>query len=450
MLSGCCCGALVPKGWRAPILAVDRRSAVQVPGVEVLHVKAIAEAGAAPRFRSTRRPQVTVRGLSLAAIHELSVLALIVAGLNSYLFVRWGFAADMVAFDFEGTLWDAAIKIRDGVTPYPAATESGVEVGNPALYPPLLMLLVSPLTVLPWSIGAAVWTIALAGAVAGALYALDVRDVRCYIAAFLAPVVAVGLVFGNATLLLVPLVALAWRWRENRVRVGVCVGLAIAAKLFLWPLLFWLLGTRRYKAFAVGSAITLAAVVLPWAVIGFSGMTSYPDLLRVAEDVYAVHSYSVATVLGALGVGTEFASRGAGALGAGVAALAFYAGRRRADTVSISLAILAGILGSPIVWPFYYALLLVPLAIVRPRFSPLWVVPTLLYFAHRLPRERLTTADLEPGGVACCRPDDVPLAPWVMAHAPSALWPALGHALVGCALVGVAVWSCRAVDELPR
>jgi hypothetical protein len=82
----------------------------------------------------------------------------------------------------------------------------------------------------------------------------------------------------------------------------------------------------------------------------------------------------------------------------------------------------------------------VPLAIARPRFSPLWVVPTLLYFAHRLPRERLTTADLEPGGVACCRPDDVPLAPWVMAHAPPALWPALGHALLASTMVAVIVW----------
>jgi hypothetical protein len=414
--------------------------------LEAAVVKAIAEAGSAPRFRderrpARRRPQVTLRGLGIAAVDELSALAVLVALLNTYLFVRWGFAAQVVAFDFEGTLWDAAIAIRDGVTPYPAASKSEVEVGNPALYPPLLMLLVSPLTVLPWSVGATVWTMVLAGAVAGALYALGIRDLRCYLAAFLAPVVVVGLVFGNATLLLVPLVALAWRWRDDWVRAGACIGLAIAAKLFLWPLLFWLLGTRRYRAFAAASVTALGAIVVPWAVIGFSGMASYPDLLKVAEDVYAVHSYSVATMLGSFGVEAELASRGAVALGFAVAALAFYAGRRRADTVSISLAVLAAILGSPIVWPFYYVLLLVPLAIARPRFSPLWVVPTLLYFAHRLPRERLTTADLEPGGVACCRPDGVPLAPWVMAHAPSALWPALGHALLASAMVAIIVWS---------
>jgi len=50
------------------------------------------------------------------------------------------------------------------------------------------------------------------------------------------------------------------------------------------------------------------------------------------------------------------------------------------DEVSISLAVLAAILGSPIVWEYYYALLLVPLAIVRPRFSGLRlevaIVPT--------------------------------------------------------------------------
>jgi glycosyl transferase family 87 len=419
-------------------------------------MKAIAEAGAAPRLRtarppSRRRPPITFTGLRVAAVNELSLVVACVALLNTYLWVRWGFANGVMAFDFDGTLWEPGLAIRDGLAPYPEPVKAAVEIGNPALYPPLLMLLVSPLTVLPWAVGAALWTIVLGVAVAGALYALDVRDLRCYAIAFVSFVVVLGLVFGNATLLLVPLVALAWRWREDRRRSGICIGLAIAAKLFLWPLLFWLLGTRRYRAFGVAVVVATAAVFVPWAVIGFSGMSSYPDLMRVAEEVYAVHSYSVATMLSAFGVDAELGSRSTLALGLGLAAIAFYAGRRRADSVSISLAVLAAVLGSPIVWPFYYALLLVPLAIARPRFSALWLLPTLFYFAHRLPRERLTGADVDVGGVACCRPDDVPMAPWVMAHAPAALWPAVGQALVALALIGVAVWSLRrTADELPR
>lgn len=419
-------------------------------------MKAIAEAGAAPRFREARpparrRPPVTLRGLGGAAVDEVYVLAALVAVLNTYLLVRWGFRAQMAGFDFKGTLWDAAIAIREGVSPYPSPVESQVEVGNPALYPPLLMLLISPLTLLPWSVGAVAWTLVLGAGVAAALYVLDVRDPRCYALAFLAPVVPFGLVFGNATLILVPLVALAWRWRDQWARVGVCIALAIAAKLFLWPLLFWLLGTRRYRAFAAATVGAIAAVVLPWAVIGFAGMGAYPDLLRVAEEVYAVHSFSVATMFAALGAGVELATRGALAVGVGLTAAAFVVGRRRADEISISLAVLAAVLGSPIVWPFYYALLLVPLAIARPRFSALWLLPTLFYFTGRLPRPHLYTDDLEPGGVACCRPEDVPVAPWVFNHTPPGLWPALGHAAVACALVGLTVWSMRrTADDVPR
>ena len=96
-----------------------------------------------------------------------------------------------------------------------------------------------------------------------------------------------GLAWGNATLLLVPLVALAWRWRDSWLRAGVVVGLAIASKLFVWPLLAWLLGTRRYRAAGIAAAATAAVILVPWALIGFDGITSYPDLLRAAERVYA-------------------------------------------------------------------------------------------------------------------------------------------------------------------
>ena len=408
-------------------------------------MKAITEADAAPRFRKVsprgRPPQLTSAGLRRATLHEVSIIAAVLALVNTYLLIRWGFDNKVLAFDFRGTLWDAAIAIREGRSPYPAPVVDEVQVGNPAVYPPLLMLVMTPLTLLPWAVGATVWTLALGVGVAGALYVLGVRDLRCYAFAFLTNLVVTGLVFGNATLLLVPLVALAWRWRNHWARAGACVGLVIGSKIFLWPLLFWLLGTRRYRAFAAATATGIAAVVLPWAVIGFAGMSTYPDLLRVAEQVYAVHSYSVTTMLSALGAETTLAARAALAVGLALAAAAFYVGRRKADSISLSLAVLAAILGSPIVWPFYYALLLVPLAIVRPRFSALWLLPGLFYFAYRLPRPRLSASAIEPGGPAWPVPNDVPLASWIFSHAPPGLWPAVGHALIASALVALAAWA---------
>jgi hypothetical protein len=185
---------------------------------------------------------------------------------------------------------------------------------------------------------------------------------------------------------------------------------------------------------------TAGVVLVPWAAIGFDGLTAYPDLLRVAERVYSSHSFSIATALAGLGLEAELASRLTLAVGVLIAALAFFAGRRGADEVSVALAVLAAILGSPIVWEYYYALLLVPLAIARPRFSGLWMMLPLMYVTHRLPRELLLETELDPGGTACCKPDDVPMASWVFNHAPPGQWPALGHMALALTIVGVAVW----------
>jgi alpha-1,2-mannosyltransferase len=370
-------------------------------------------------------------------------LAIALGAIGALIWIAWAFESDVIGFDFEGTLWDPAVAIWNGRSPYPDAVVTEVEVGNPAVYPPLLMVVVVPLIVLPEAVGTAVWISLLGVAVVAALALLGVRDLRCYaLAMFSAPVVW-GLIWGNVTLLLVPLVALAWRWRDRWALAGLCVGLAIAAKLFLWPLAVWLLGTRRYRAAAMAIGSAAAGLLVPWAVIGFDGLRAYPALLDVAEQVYAVHSYSIATMLSAIGVDTETAVRLTLAMGVSLAALAFAAGRRKLDETSISIAVVAAILGSPIVWEHYYALLLVPVAIVRPRLSWLWVTFVAFYFTHGLPRPRLSASELEPGESACCRPPDVPSVSWVFNHAPPGLWPALANAAIVAAVGFACVWLSR-------
>ena len=60
------------------------------------------------------------------------------------------------------------------------------------------------------------------------------------------------------------------------------------------------------------------------------------------------------------------------AIGIAVVALAW---RRR----SFGLFVAAALLLSPIVWLDYFAVLAVPLAVVRPRFSWIWLVPILTF-----------------------------------------------------------------------
>lgn len=357
----------------------------------------------------------------------------------AYHFLRWGLRDGVLGFDFEGTLWDAGAAVRRGESPYPAPVQAEVEVGNPALYPPLLMLLTAPLTLLPWSLSVTLWMSLLVASVAGAIFILGVRDPRCYLLALVSAPAISGFVWGNATLLLLPLVALAWKWRDNWLRSGLVVGVAIAAKLFMWPLVLWYLGTRRHKALGTALTTAMLAIFVPWAVIGFDGLATYPDLLEVAAQVYATHGYSVATMAGALGASAGVAVWGAIAVGVATAVMAVIEGRRGHDETALSLAVLAAVVGSPIVWDHYYVLLLVPLAILRPRFSAPWVLLALFYWTHRLPRPRLLSSELEPGGAACCKPAEVPMASWVFNHAPAGLWPALGHAILAVVLLGLIV-----------
>ena len=281
-----------------------------------------------------------------------------------------------LGFDFEGTLWDPAVASLEGQAPYPEPVVGEVEVGNPALYPPLLFLLVTPLTLLPWTIGLTVWIAILGAAVVGTLYLLGVRDVRCYVVALIAVPTVEGVLWSNATLLLLPLVALAWHWRSKWLRAGVVVGLALAAKLFLWPLVAWLVGTRRYRAAGAALGFGTVALLLPWAVIGFSGLSvlsrSSPcrrGRLRGAQLLDRGHAQRARS----RGLGRDCGNSRPRSLRCSGRA---DRGRSGRDELALFIALLAAVLGSPIVWTYYYVLLLIPLAIARPRFSALWLLPT--------------------------------------------------------------------------
>jgi len=47
--------------------------------------------------------------------------------------------------------------------------------------------------------------------------------------------------------------------------------------------------------------------------------------------------------------------------------------RRKADATALVLAVTLILCASPIVWGHYFALFIIPLAVVRPRLSPVWI-----------------------------------------------------------------------------
>ena len=84
---------------------------------------------------------------------------------------------------------------------------------------------------------------------------------------------------------------------EQGLVVALVGGFIIALKLFFWPLLVWLVATRRYRAAALTAAASLAFVFVPWAGIGFAGLGDYVHLLRVVARQEGADSYSLAALV---------------------------------------------------------------------------------------------------------------------------------------------------------
>jgi len=256
------------------------------------------------------------------------------------------------------------------------------------------------------------------------MWIVGVRDWRCHVLALTSPVVVHGLYYGNLTVMLLLPVAIAWRYRDRAWIAGLAVGTAVAAKLFVWPLVVWLLLTRRFRAavWAVGSSAVL--VLGAWALIGFQGIADYPELLRAVQDVYAVRSISLSTVAGALGASVSVAVlmaaiAGLVVLGAAVLAVRHDDGDRRA----FGLVVAACVIASPIVWPNYTALLLVPIAITWPRLAPAWFFGYAIWLAGAL-APKGTPTDV------CCRPVGVTEQAWLASHTEPVLWFALSATVV--------------------
>jgi hypothetical protein len=383
-------------------------------------------------------------GLSRALRQVRDPLVLLVLpSIFALLSLRLGYlGAWPLGFDFRGTLWEPARAFVDGAAIYPEPTREAVVVGNPAVYPPVLVVFLVPLALLPVAVASLIWFCLLGACVFVALRILGVSDWRCYVLAISSPVVVHGMFYGNLTVALVALVAVAWRFRDRAWVAGMVVGAAVAAKLFVWPLVAWLLLTRRYRA-ALWSALAATSLLLgAWAVIGFQGLHDYPALLRIVQDVYAVRSVSLATAAAALGASEPIAIACAAFAGAALLGLAACVARRTdGDRRAFALVVGACIVASPIVWPNYLALLFVPIAITRPRLAPVWCFGYVTSILNvMVPKPAVAEA--------CCASPGVPEQAWAHSHADPAFWYAAGSValvLVVSALVAVSspAWAGR-------
>ena len=299
----------------------------------------------------------------------IALVGALVAGLTIYLNAK----NHNFGFDFRGGEWAAGKDVLAGRSPYPAPDAAHlVAVGNAYIPPPLLAVLSAPLSLLPMVPAAIVLDVVSTAALALALRIVGVRDWRVYGLALTSFPCVSTIVLGQPDGLLALGVALAWRYRSSW-RGAAAAGLVIALKLLAWPLLLWLVVTRRFRQAGVAAAVAIAATAASWSVIGFKGLSQYPRLLSADATAFQAGSRSVVAAALGLGAAAHTARLLALLVAAAVAATVWRLASDR-DLGAFAAALAFGLLSSPILWMHYFVLLLAPLAVAHRRAGAAWLL----------------------------------------------------------------------------
>lgn len=319
----------------------------------------------APPANLTRATERIIYGFMPA----LATLALIVYVFNVH----------SVAADFRDAYYPAAKRLLDGTNPY-AVTPAQITAGLGFVYPALSALLFAPFALLSSGVASATDMLLGVACVPAILWTLQVRDWRVYGVAMLSLPVFDGWQSGNLTLPLALMVTLAWRHRDRPWATGLLTAVAISIKLFVWPLGLWLLATRRWTAAAWALAAGVGLNLLAWGLVGFNGISTFVHLS--SEDTKALWEggYSMLAVAHHLGWGRSTGELLLLVTSVAAGAILVYLGAvKRREQDAFVMAVLLMLLASPLLWAHYFALLLIPIALSRPRLGAMWLLPILMW-----------------------------------------------------------------------
>lgn len=291
-----------------------------------------------------------------------------------------------VAIDLRVAYWPAARHLVQGLPLY-SPNEREIAGGAAFVYPPLAAVVFTPFTLLSRDTAQAVYMVVGIACVPATLRVLQVRDWRLYGVAMLWSPIFLGWEIGNVTLPLMLLIAVVWRHRHRPLVVGLLTAVAVSIKPVVWPLALWLLVTRRWRAAAWGLASGLAINVAVWGLVGFNAIRAYLHVSSEVTTALWLGGYGVLAVAHHAGLGRTAGEVLLVVISVGVgAAVIFFGARRRNDRATLVLGIALMLIASPLVWAHYFALLLVPMAICRPRLDLVWALPILMWpLPPRLP-----------------------------------------------------------------
>lgn len=271
----------------------------------------------------------------------------------------------------------AGAAVLHGYSPYvsPQNIHSVATAGF--VYPAPAAWAMAPFALLGFELAAIVFAVIATAAVIASLRLLGVEDLRCYGAALYVMPVSTAITTGTVSTLLVCAAALVWRYRTRVVVPALALAAALMLKPLLWPLVIWLVATRRWRTAAVSAAAACVGTTAAYAALHIDGIRSYPELVRAATAGEGADSYSVYGILARLDLPapTAVAYAIGAALLVGIWLLA-----RRNERLAFVAAILATLALAPILWVNSFALLLIPLAFASRRLSWLWAAPAAMWF----------------------------------------------------------------------
>jgi hypothetical protein len=331
----------------------------------VVQVPLVTEPFAGIRAAAKRLMPIVFLGLVPAAFYVYALL-------NAPLF--WDFKV----------FYEAGGDVLAGQSPYPPVDPIVLASEKAFVYPAAAAWGLAPLAALPYWLAATIWLVVCLGAMPFALWILGVRDWRCYGAALCSAPILHGVIVGAISSLLALALAVVWRWRDRLWIVAPLVAAIVVSKVFLWPIGLWLLATRRTQSAFAAAGLAIITAVIGWAAIGFAGLADYPQTLAMLSEILQEKGYSPVALALSVDAPEGAARVLAVTLGALAMAATWVLGHRRGvrnDLASLSMALAAALLLSPIVWTHYLAVVFVPIAIMRRSLSGLWILPLLLWLS---------------------------------------------------------------------
>jgi alpha-1,2-mannosyltransferase len=301
-----------------------------------------------------------------------------------------------IASDFHSEFYPAAGRVLHGGSPYDLGRHA-IDSGDAFPYPALTALLFAPFALLHPSIAESVYIGINIVVLLATLRVLQVRDWRLYGMALLWAPVYNAWQSGNLTLLLCLGMAVMWRYRERPAGAGLAAAVIVSLKPFVWPAGLWLLATKRYRAAAWALASGLAINFVSFAALGFNEISRY---LQAGSDVTSVFyktGFSLVAFVMHLGA-SESVGVAFGVAASAVAAVALFKLGQSDGARALAACVALALLASPVIWNHYFTLLIVPLAIARPKLSAVWALPLLMWAC--LSRSSTTLSFLIVGFVA--------------------------------------------------